>query len=70
MKYSVAHRRVSLPELLVPGNPPPRNNFRDFQYLVNGSGPLPLMAVVFESNQLQVGSGHHSNFYPTRTPSS
>ena len=42
-----------------------RNNFRDFQYLVNGSGPLPLIGSVFESTQLQLGLAP-SNFYPNQ----
>ena len=64
-EYQLPTGEFLYPELLVPGNPPPRNNFRDFQYLANGSGPLPLIGSVFESNQLQLGLAA-SNFYPNQ----
>ena len=64
-EYQLPTGEFLYPELLVPGNPPPRNNFRDFQYLVNGSGPLPLIGSVFESTQLQLGLAP-SNFYPNQ----
>ncbi len=64
-EYQLPTGEFIYPELLVPGNPPPRFNFRDFVYLVNGSGPLPLLGSVFESNQLQLGLAP-SNFYPNQ----
>jgi hypothetical protein len=64
-EYQLPTGEFLYPELLVPGNPPSRNNFRDFTYLVNGSGPLPLIGSVFESTQLQLGLAP-SNFYPNQ----
>ena len=64
-EYQLPTGEFLYPELLVPGNPPPRNNFLDFLYLINGSGPLPLIGSVFESTQIQLGLAP-SNFYPNQ----
>jgi hypothetical protein len=64
-EYQLPTGEFIYPELLTPGNPPPPFNFNDFVYLVNGSGPLPLVGSVFDSTQIQLGLAA-SPFYPNQ----
>lgn len=64
-EYQLPTGEFIYPELLVPGNPPVPFNFIDFQYLVNGSGPLPLLGSVFDSTQIQLGLAP-APFYPNQ----
>jgi hypothetical protein len=64
-EYQLPTGEFIYPELLVPGNPPVPFNFNDFQYLTNGSGPLPLLGSVFDSIQIQLGLAG-SPFYPNQ----
>jgi hypothetical protein len=64
-EYQLPTGEFIYPELLQPGNPPPPNNFQDFQYLTNGSGPLPLQGSVFDSTQIQLGLAPLP-FYPNQ----
>ena len=64
-EYQLPTGEFIYPELLVPGNPPPPFNFIDFQYLTNGSGPLPLLGSVFDSTQIQLGLAPLP-FYPNQ----
>jgi hypothetical protein len=64
-EYQLPTGEFIYPELLVPGNPPVPFNFNDFEYLVNGSGPLPLLGSVFDSIQVQLGLAG-SPFYPNQ----
>jgi K319L-like, PKD domain len=64
-EYQLPTGEFIYPELLVPGNPPPPFNFNDFQYLTNGSGPLPLLGSVFDSTQIQLGLAPLP-FYPNQ----
>ncbi|MBZ5520980.1 MAG: hypothetical protein LAP21_01845 [Acidobacteriia bacterium] len=64
-EYQLPTGEFIFPELLVPGNPPPRYNFRDLQYLDNGLGPFPLQSGVFDSTQIQLGL-QPNPFYPNQ----
>jgi len=64
-EYQLPTGEFIYPELLVPGNPPVPFNFIDFQYLTNGSGPLPLLGSVFDSTQIQLGLAP-APFYPNQ----
>ncbi len=64
-EYQLPTGEFIYPELLDPGNPPVPFNFQDFQYLNNGSGPLPLLGSVFDSIQVQLGLAG-SPFYPNQ----
>lgn len=65
-EYQLPTGEFIYPELLVPGNPPPKNNFADFTYLSNGLGPLPFVSGVFDSTQIQLGL-QPVPFYPNQT---
>ncbi len=54
-EYQLPTQEFIFPELLVPGNPPPKANFRDFPHLVNGLGPMPFVSGVFDSTLIQLG---------------
>lgn len=64
-EYQLPTGEFIYPELLIPGNPPVPFNFQDFQYLTNGSGPLPLLGSVFDSIQVQLGLASNP-FYPNQ----
>ncbi|MGE5325139.1 MAG: PKD domain-containing protein, partial [Actinomycetota bacterium] len=64
-EYQLPTGEFIYPELLDPGNPPVPFNFNDFQYLTNGSGPLPLLGSVFDSIQIQLGLAGNP-FYPNQ----
>lgn len=64
-EYQLPTGLFIFPELLTPGDPPPSDNFHDFVYLVNGSGPLPLLGSVFDSTQIQLGLAPLP-FYPNQ----
>ncbi len=64
-EYQLPVGEFIYPELLIPGNPPVPFNFQDFQYLSNGSGPLPFLGSVFDSIQVQLGLAA-SPFYPNQ----
>ena len=64
-EYQLPTGEFIYPELLVAGNPPVPFNFQDFQYLTNGSGPLPLLGSVFDSIQVQLGLAGNP-FYPNQ----
>jgi hypothetical protein len=64
-EYQLPIGEFIYPELLVPGNPPPPFNFQDFQYLSNGSGPMPFLGSVFDSIQVQLGLAPLP-FYPNQ----
>ena len=64
-EYQLPTGEFIYPELLTPGNPPVPFNFQDFQYLSNGSGPLPLLGSVFDSIQVQLGLAGNP-FYPNQ----
>lgn len=64
-EYQLPTGEFIYPELLDEGNPPVPFNFNDFQYLTNGSGPLPLLGSVFDSIQVQLGLAGNP-FYPNQ----
>jgi hypothetical protein len=64
-EYQLPIGEFIYPELLVPGNPPPPFNFNDFQYLTNGTGPMPFLGSVFDSIQVQLGMAANP-FYPNQ----
>ena len=67
-EYQLPTGEFIYPELLDEGNPPVPFNFQDFQYLTNGSGPLPLLGSVFDSIQVQLGLAANP-FYPNQNTS-
>jgi hypothetical protein len=64
-EYQLPTGEFIYPELLMPGDPPVPFNFQDFQYLTNGSGPLPLLGSVFDSIQVQLGLAPNP-FFPNQ----
>ena len=61
-EYQLPEATFIFPENITPGTPPPAGNFRDLTYLVNGLGPLPMEADVYNSIQRQIGA-YNSSFY-------
>jgi hypothetical protein len=64
-EYQLPIGEFIYPELMIPGNPPVPFNFQDFQYLSNGSGPMPFLGSVFDSIQVQLGLAANP-FYPNQ----
>jgi hypothetical protein len=53
--YQLPNPEFIFPEDLVPGNLPPSYNFQDLPFLVNGTGPWPTPASIFDSQLIQLG---------------
>ncbi len=54
--YQLPNPEFIFPEDLVSGNMPPRANFYDLPFLVNGTGPWPTPGSVFDSELIQLGA--------------
>ena len=54
--YQLPNPEFIFPEDLVSGNLPPRANFNDLPFLVNGTGPWPTPGSVFDSELIQLGA--------------
>lgn len=61
-EYQLPVPEFIFPELLVPGNAPPPDNFEDLPFLVNGTGPWPTVATVYASEQVQLGIDPNPGF--------
>jgi len=54
--YQLPNPEFIFPEDLVSGNMPPRANFADLPFLVNGTGPWPTPGSIFDSELIQLGA--------------
>ena len=54
--YQLPNPEFIFPEDLVSGNRPPRANFNDLPFLVNGTGPWPNVGSVFDSELIQLNA--------------
>jgi hypothetical protein len=54
--YQLANAQFIFPEPLVSGNLPPRANFNDLPFLVNGTGAWPMPSSVFDSELIQLNA--------------
>jgi hypothetical protein len=54
--YQLPNPEFIFPEDLVSGNLPPRANFNDLPFLVNGTGPWPVPSSVFDSELIQLNA--------------
>jgi hypothetical protein len=54
--YQLPNPEFIFPEDLVSGNLPPRANFNDLPFLVNGTGPWPTPGSVFDSELIQLNA--------------
>jgi hypothetical protein len=54
--YQLPNPEFIFPEDLVPGNFPPAYNFQDLPFLVNGTGPWPTPASIYDSQLIQLGA--------------
>jgi hypothetical protein len=67
--YQLPDPKFVFPDTLVPGEAPPSFNFKDFPFLVSGTGPWPTPTSVFDSQLIQVGSKRAEVTQPQATQS-